>query len=250
MTNRFLCFNLFCLLALGLSGCDKPEADPANTVAEAPAAQAQMPSSDAAPTEQTRSVIRGAYFSVADGGILRRCDDGVELPVRANDYSRQLDDALAAQTDVYTLPVNVEGYLDGDEVWVITAVEGSGDAAQCGAPDAALIGTYWKLVNLDEGVTFPDALDNEPHIILAQDGTLKGHGGCNRLFGRYLLDGDALSFEGVAASRMACPDIDGLEFAFHNALEQTGSFRIDGNSLFLDTTSGAALAQLEAVYLQ
>jgi len=41
-------------------------------------------------------------------------------------------------------------------------------------------------------------------IDFAADGTLTGHTSCNRLSGRYTLDGDKLAIGPVATTRMAC----------------------------------------------
>lgn len=114
---------------------------------------------------------------------------------------------------------------------------------------ASLTNTYWKLVAVSDLSELPDSFRREPHLVLAEDLTVKGHGGCNALSGSYEREDDALRFTGIASTRMACPDIGAVEGAFHAALRHTGSYRIVGSQLFLETESGETLATLEAVAL-
>ena len=111
---------------------------------------------------------------------------------------------------------------------------------------ATLVDTYWKLTAISELDMLPAGLSFEPHMVLTHDGIVKGHSGCNRFFGGYLLENDALSFKEVAATRMACPDVASIEFSFHKALKEAGSYRIDGDNLYLETVSGINLATFTA----
>lgn len=49
---------------------------------------------------------------------------------------------------------------------------------------------------------------NEPSLALAADGTLSGSDGCNRVHGSWSDQGDAVVFENVASTRMACEELD------------------------------------------
>ncbi len=81
----------------------------------------------------------------------------------------------------------------------------------------------------------PSEGGRDPHLVLDPDGRrLSGSGGCNRLLGRYELDGDRLGFGAVATTMMACPEpLMIRERAFIEALEATTAFRIEGETLEL-----------------
>jgi len=116
---------------------------------------------------------------------------------------------------------------------------------------ATLENTYWKLMRLGgETVAVADG-KREPHFILQPEQKLvAGSGGCNRLIGSYALDGEKLSFSQVAGTRMACPDGMDVEQAFHTALRNVATWRIDDETLELFDASGALVAQFESRYMK
>lgn len=120
-------------------------------------------------------------------------------------------------------------------------------------PDAPLVNTYWKLVELD-GATVPPPPDRpdsarEAHLVLHADGRLAGSDGCNRLMGRYALDGGKLSFGEIAATRMACAGLDGADARFQAALAAVQGWQVQGDTLAL-WADGRAVARLKAVALR
>jgi len=112
---------------------------------------------------------------------------------------------------------------------------------------AALRGTDWKLVALgDEPVTPPDT-QRVAHLLLQPDSKqVAGSGGCNRMFGVYELNGDALRFSGVGSTKMACRDGMDTESAFLAALLRVARWRMNGQQLELSDAAGAVLARFEA----
>ena len=107
--------------------------------------------------------------------------------------------------------------------------------------------TYWKLTALgDKPVTVADS-QREPHIVLAPDSKqLSGSGGCNRMFGTYELNGDAISFSGVGATKMACVDGMDIESSFFAALPKVAKWQITGQQLELRDATGAIVARFDA----
>lgn len=108
--------------------------------------------------------------------------------------------------------------------------------------------TYWNLVALGETpVTTTDTL-RQPHITLASDAAKRvtGSGGCNRMFGSYTLDGNALAFKQVGATKMACTEGMDTESAFFAALERVATWRIVGQQLELSDSAGRLVARFEA----
>lgn len=85
---------------------------------------------------------------------------------------------------------------------------------------------------------------------IAPDGTVSGHGGCNRYRGRVSITGESISFSPLASTKMACtPAAMAQEQKFHQALERARSFRISARErkLILRDGAGATVARLAAM---
>lgn len=114
---------------------------------------------------------------------------------------------------------------------------------------AELIGTYWKLLEVDgHKVVTPEGM-REAHLILAEaDSRAHGNAACNNFFSQFKVDGDSLAFSAVGSTMMACPEGMDTEQAFLQALGATTRFSISG--LFMELfNEDQLLARLEAVYL-
>jgi heat shock protein HslJ len=109
-----------------------------------------------------------------------------------------------------------------------------------------LVGTRWALVRLgSQPVTVREGAQ-EPFLALeSAESRAVGHGGCNRFTGGYKLSDRALSFEQMASTRMACPEME-TESAFMKALEATTQWDIAGSHLDLFGADGAVVASFEA----
>lgn len=89
------------------------------------------------------------------------------------------------------------------------------DGFDSGAPLGRLAGSEWRVTLLG-----PSTVQAELFVAFGSEGMLSGHGGCNRLNGRYQQDGSALSIGPVATTRMNCePGIMDIEQRFVAALE-------------------------------
>jgi heat shock protein HslJ len=114
------------------------------------------------------------------------------------------------------------------------------------APAAALEGTEWRLVDIG-GQPSPAGADTTRHpgfTLLAEGRKVQGSAGCNRMTGRYQLDGQKLKFGPLVTTRMACPAMQ-IETAFLKALEATTRYEVSGSSLTL-YGADTAVARLEA----
>ena len=70
-----------------------------------------------------------------------------------------------------------------------------------------LRGTTWLLTTLgDKAITATDTARAAQMILRPDSKQVNGSGGCNRLFGVYELNGDALRFSGIGSTKMACQD--------------------------------------------
>jgi len=115
---------------------------------------------------------------------------------------------------------------------------------------AELIGTYWKLVDIQgEVVRTPEGM-KEAHIILAsEESRAHGNAGCNNFFGQFQVKDDSLTFSAMGSTMMACPEGMDTEQAFLTALGSSKRYRISGLFLELLDEDDTLLARLEAIYL-
>jgi heat shock protein HslJ len=119
------------------------------------------------------------------------------------------------------------------------------------SPDELLEGTYWKLVVLGNEPVAAVEKQREVHFILhPSDKRVSGSGGCNRIAGRYKLEGDRLTFGKVAATMMACPQGMETERNFVAALQKVSSARINQQQLELLDADGGIVARFEAAHLK
>ena len=118
--------------------------------------------------------------------------------------------------------------------------------ADSAAGPTELRGTNWLLVAVgDKPVTVTDS-NRAAHIILQPNSKqVAGSGGCNRMFGTYELNGDALRFTGVGATKMACKDGMDTEAEFLPLLSRVRQWKIAGQQLELSDSTGAVLARFE-----
>jgi heat shock protein HslJ len=85
--------------------------------------------------------------------------------------------------------------------------------------DLPLIGERWFLIEiLLEGRSIPDVPAARPDITFDADGRMFGHGGCNRYFGGYKVEGDRISFTAIGSTMMYCQDTMVIEQAFLQSL--------------------------------
>ena len=109
---------------------------------------------------------------------------------------------------------------------------------------ASMTGIEWRPTRLGADEV---AADSEMFVSFDVDGSIKGHGGCNKFFGSLQTTDDGLSVGELGATRMACPSqIMDREKAFMKALQDTTQFEIGENSLQLVGAGDVLLAELVA----
>lgn len=95
--------------------------------------------------------------------------------------------------------------------------------------------TKWILYNLD-GKEFTS--ENRTYIVFNTiDSKVAGTAACNNFFGKFKKNGSSLTFEPLAATRIACPELE-KETAFMKAIQNTASYKISGNKLTLSDING------------
>lgn len=115
-------------------------------------------------------------------------------------------------------------------------------------PRASLENTTWILAGLTGQVTMaPPRGKPAGFTLVAKEHRVQGGTGCNRLIGDYQLDGEKLVFDGMASTRMACPESGDQEARFLEALDATRGWRLRGDTLELLDAEGNTRAQLKAL---
>lgn len=110
---------------------------------------------------------------------------------------------------------------------------------------------YWRLTRLGDEPVTPLQGRRETHLILRPDkGRAGGSDGCNRFFGGYRLEGDGIRFDALASTKMFCAEGMDTADAFHAALSEARSWKVQGGNLALYDASGRPLAQFEATHLE
>ena len=117
------------------------------------------------------------------------------------------------------------------------------------AATVPLTGTTWRLTQIGGQVIDNPAGAGAAHIQLQTDNArVTGFAGCNRMFGGYSLNGEALKFGQVGATKMACLE-EGrmqLESRFFETLSQVARWRITNSTLELLDDNGQGLATFAA----
>ena len=84
----------------------------------------------------------------------------------------------------------------------------------------------------------------EPSLVVEADGKVSGHAGCNGYFGSVIIDGEAMSFGNLGATRMACAEpAMSQEDRLLRALDSTRGYRLLGGNLVLLDGAGSTLVR-------
>jgi putative lipoprotein len=126
---------------------------------------------------------------------------------------------------------------------VLAGCTGSAENTMAETTPADLIGTSWRA----EDIGGRGVIDNaQTTITFDAEGRVAGSGGCNRYFGPVTIEGSAISFGDIGATRMACvPALMDQEQKFFDALAATQSYRFDdpGNKLVFLGEDGTMLVR-------
>ena len=120
-------------------------------------------------------------------------------------------------------------------------------AAQPEQEALALTGSW-----LAEDILGGGVIDNvQTTLIITEDGTVSGMGGCNGYGGTARIDGEAIEFGQIVSTQMACAEaIMNQELTFFDALGRVASFRIlqeERKLLLLDEGGEETLVRLAAM---
>lgn len=105
-----------------------------------------------------------------------------------------------------------------------------------GAALGQISGERWQVTSV-EGTAVPDPAKSR--FEMQDDGTFVATVGCNAMRGKAEIQESSLTIGPMASTRMACPEpLDSLEAAFQRALQQSVTYRRDGETLALLDASG------------
>jgi heat shock protein HslJ len=107
----------------------------------------------------------------------------------------------------------------------------------------------WTLIELDGTAIAPAANGTPTMSLSSKDLRARGFAGCNRFFGSYELNGTRLRLAGLAATRMACPEMS-VEAAVMKALDETATWKIDGRTLELFDATGKLRSRWTATLIE
>lgn len=89
--------------------------------------------------------------------------------------------------------------------------------------------------------------DARPDIVFSKDGRFSGTTGCNRYFGQYIFEREALEIsENIGMTQMYCHNMAEQEQAFIRALSKVNKFERKGDRLILTTSDGVRIEGVRA----
>jgi heat shock protein HslJ len=128
-----------------------------------------------------------------------------------------------------------ENEPEGTPMDILVSHVGSGlgsRQAEATTPNASLVNTYWKPVELDNQPVALGAGEKGLHMVLVSEGNgVRGCSGCNRFTGTFEQKGSQLTFGKMASTSRACAQGMEQEMAFLKALNTTQKYKIQGDTL-------------------
>ncbi|MHA6523560.1 META domain-containing protein [Tessaracoccus sp. G1721] len=156
------------------------------------------------------------------------------------------DDVMALEASFFTALTDARGFAVDGETLTLND-EGGAALGTFAAQAQELAGTAWSLTSYNDGSAEVSLLEGtEADLTFADDGTLSGTGGCNRIIGSYTAGDGEISFGTIATTQMACMAPEGLmdqEAAIVAALESASTFSIEGDTLEMRTADDAIAVQ-------
>jgi heat shock protein HslJ len=121
--------------------------------------------------------------------------------------------------------------------------------AVANASSAPLTDSQWRLLTIEGQTVLNPPGPQQVYFLLQPRNTgVVGFAGCNRMFGRYALEGDSLKFDAMGATKMAClveSRLD-LEQRFLSMFVRVTRWKITDRVLQLVDAEGRVIAEFEA----
>jgi putative lipoprotein len=173
----------------------------------------------------------GGTYSILDGNITFRDVFSTEMACMAEGVMEQESHYFRALSTATTVPVMsvsrlVIDYADGQLIFERLY---------------SLVNTSWQLVSFDD---ITPVVQNSVVTITFDDTMhIAGSGGCNNYGGSYSVNGDAIDFNEVISTLMACADenITAQEGSFFFGLEKATTYKISADELVIYYGDGAKM---------
>lgn len=197
--------------------------------------------------------LSGLYSYGADSGRMTLCVTGQDLPVAKAGDNAALEKAYVERRKAPGEPllVTVTGHFaerpkvegSGTELsFVVEKFERASPGEPCpirlpagmAAPVKTPAGRTWTLVSL-RGQPVTGGTGRKAFELKLETGghQLSGFTGCNRLRGRYLIEGNGLTLSELGTTRMTCPDTAEKERAYLQMLGDVTGWKFSGDRLVL-----------------
>ena len=152
-------------------------------------------------------------------------------------------DAMQAESDFLKALGAATSYAADDQSLTLFDAGGQSVVTYAVEIPTPLVGTTWKMTACNNGTGgFQSAVPSSSvTATFAADGTLSGNAGINSYRAAYSVAGSAITIQPPTSTRMAgAPPLMAQESAYLNALRKSTTFEIEGASLMLRDSSGAA----------
>lgn len=197
--------------------------------------------------------LSGLYSYGADSGRMTLCLTGQDLPVAKVGDNAALEKAYVEKRKAPGEPllVTVTGHfaerpkveVSGTELsFVVEEFEKASPGEPCpirlppgmAAPVKTPAGRTWTLVSL-RGQRVTGGTGRKAFELKLETGghQLSGFTGCNKLRGRYLIEGNGLTLSELGTTRMTCPDTAEKESAYLQMLGDVTGWKFSGDRLVL-----------------
>jgi heat shock protein HslJ/uncharacterized lipoprotein NlpE involved in copper resistance len=196
--------------------------------------------------------VSGLFVYMADAGRIALCPTEQDLPVAQAGDNAALEKAYGEKRTGPGEPllVTVTGHLadrpkmegSGTELsFVVEKFEKASPGEPCPvrlpagiAPVKTPAGRTWTLVSL-RGQSVSGGSGRKAFELRLDTGGHDVHGftGCNKLRGRYVIEGSSLTLSELGTTRMTCPDTADKERAYLQVLGDVRGWKLSGNRLLL-----------------
>lgn len=209
--------------------------------------------------------MSGEFRYMADAAVFAECLTGRSYPVAMEDAYIELERAYLAADKPEpgaAILARVEAEItdrppmEGDRdvpTLVVQRFIGLYPDQTCerAMSEASLVGTYWKITEMQGEAVEPVENHREPRIIFRVDEPrYSATVGCNMVNGAFEVEGDELRLMPGPTTLMACPPpLDALERTLMETIGVTRGWKITQQTLELFDETGRRVARLEAVYL-
>lgn len=149
------------------------------------------------------------------------------------------EDNVSSQESVYLLNLqNAATYNISDSRLRMMDANGTVILTYSEAQPLPLVGTNWSMLNYNNGrEAVVGALGGtEVTAIFGADGNLTGTAGCNNYRAGFQVDGNNITIETAATTRMFCAEPEGVmeqEAEYLRAMENAATYKIDRQQLWL-----------------